>query len=106
MIEDNRKRAQERKRKRGEVMNETSQAPTDSNRVSFAPPDEAVVAKQNQTKRVQMESIGFAISYADNTVDINDDELDELCEIEEMEKEMDSQFNRKMDDIDNGYYEY
>jgi hypothetical protein len=41
MIEENRKRAQERKRKREEAMNETSAAPTDSNRESFAPPDEA-----------------------------------------------------------------
>ena len=32
---------EENKRKREEAMNETSAAPTDSNRVSFAPPDEA-----------------------------------------------------------------
>lgn len=53
-----------------------------------------------------MESMGFAISYADNAVEINDDDLDELADdIEEMDSQMNSQFNRKMDD-NNGYYDY
>lgn len=71
-------------------MNETPVA--ESNRVSFAPPDEAEVAKQNQAKRVQMEQMGFAISYADHDeVDINDDDLDDLAdEIEEIDSQINS----------------
>ncbi len=91
MIEENRKKAQERKRKREEAMNETPSV-VESNRVSFAPPDEGLVAKQNQAKRVQMEQMGFAISYAGNDeVEINDDDLDGLAdEIEEKDSQINS----------------
>ena len=91
MIEENRKKAQERKRKREEAMNETPSV-VESNRVSFAPPDEELVAKQNQAKRVQMEQMGFAISYAGNDeVEINDDDLDGLAdEIEEIDSQINS----------------
>ena len=79
----------------------------DSSRVSFAPPDEAEVAKSNQAKRVQMEQMGFAISYAGNDVDINDDDLDELAdEIEEIDSQINSQFNRKMGDDEDEFYNY
>lgn len=38
-----------------------------------------------------MEQMGFAISYADNEVDINDDDLDELAdEIEEIDSQINS----------------
>jgi hypothetical protein len=53
-----------------------------------------------------MEAVGFAISHAE--VDINDSDIAD--EIEAIENEMDSQFNRKMDEegeeSDNGYYNY
>lgn len=42
------------------------------------------MAKQNQAKRQQMESMGFAIAY--DNIDLNDDDLDEMAdEIEEIE---------------------
>ena len=91
MIEENRKKAQERKRKREEAMTETPSV-VESNRVSFAPPDENEVAKQNQAKRVQMEHMGFAISYAGNDeVEINDSDLDGLAdEVEEIDSQINS----------------
>ena len=91
MIEENRKKAQERKRKREEAMTEPPSV-VESNRVSFAPPDESEVAKQNQAKRVQMEHMGFAISYAGNDeVEINDSDLDGLAdEVEEIDSQINS----------------
>ena len=92
MIEENRKKAQERKRKREEALTDPPSAVVESNRVSFAPPDESEVAKQNQAKRVQMEHMGFAISYAGNDeVEINDSDLDGLAdEVEEIDSQINS----------------
>ena len=110
MIEENRKRAQERKRKRDEAMlNETAEKPLQEAQTQKAVRFSEATAEDGAraSKRI-MENLGFAMAYSgnDDVIDINEEDLEDLeDEIEQINSQMDSQFNRKMKN-DDEYYEY